>query len=405
MAMDGAGAGTERVERIKAVLTESGLDALVCATPGNVLLLSGYWPVVGASIAVATREGTIAVLVPEDESDLADRGWADIVRIYSPGSLDNLIGPVDAAVEPLRGLLRGLGVADRTIASEDDAYFEGAPYAAMFLFQTEIRRLLMRSASAASLVTGSAAISCLRSALTVGEVARVRLGCRIAGEAFEGAAGRVRPGVKEPEIASSCAAEIEVRSMAEGSVGRAEAFVWCMSGPNSALAGAAYARTRDRELRNGDLVLVHCNSTVDGYWTDITRTYCLGQPDDRTRAIYDAIFASREAALSTIRPGARAADVDRAAREVLDRHGFGQYFTHGVGHNVGFSVISADFPPRLHPASPDVLEVGMTFNIEPAVYIPGFGGVRHCDVVTVHGDGPDVLTPFQAGLSDLVIAG
>lgn len=397
--------GVDRIERIAAVLHDGDIDALVCATPGNVLLLSGYWPVVGTSIAVATREGTIAVLVPEDESDLADRGWADIVRTYSPGSLDSLIGPVDAAIEPLRGLLGDLGVADRTIAVEDEAYFEGAPYAAMFLFQTEIRRLLMRSVSAAPLVTGSAAISFLRSALTADEVAKVRLGCRIAGEALEVAAGRVQPGVKEPEIAASCAAEIEVRSMADGSVGRAEAFVWCMSGPNSALAGAAYARTRDRELRHGDLVLVHCNSTVDGYWTDITRTYCLGQPDDRKRAVYDAIFAARDAALWTIRPGARASDVDRAAREVLDRQGFGQYFTHGVGHNVGFSVISADFPPRLHPASPDVLEVGMTFNIEPSVYIPGFGGIRHCDVVTVHEDGPEVLTPSGATLSDLVIVG
>jgi Xaa-Pro aminopeptidase len=74
-----------------------------------------------------------------------------------------------------------------------------------------------------------------------------------------------------------------------------------------------------------------------------------------------------------------------------------------VGHNVGFSAISAEFPPRLHPASPDRLAEGMTFNVEPSIYIKGFGGLRHCDVVTVRADGPELLTPFQADLADLIL--
>jgi Xaa-Pro dipeptidase len=120
--------------------------------------------------------------------------------------------------------------------------------------------------------------------------------------------------------------------------------------------------------------------------------------------MYDAIFAAREAALAAIRPGVAAAEVDAAARGVLTERGFGQYFTHGIGHNVGFSVISMDFPPRLHPASPDRLDVGMTFNIEPSIYISGHGGMRHCDVVTVREDGPEVLTPFQLGVEQLAIS-
>ena len=119
--------------------------------------------------------------------------------------------------------------------------------------------------------------------------------------------------------------------------------------------------------------------------------------------MYDAVFTARTAALAAIRPGARAADVDRAARDVLTERGFGEYFTHGIGHNVGFSAISPDFPPRLHPASPDLLELGMTFNIEPSIYIEGYGGLRHCDVVTLGADGAEVLTPFQADLPDLIL--
>lgn len=148
---------------------------------------------------------------------------------------------------------------------------------------------------------------------------------------------------------------------------------------------------------------MHCNSYVDGYWTDVTRTYCLGDPDRRQRAMYAAVFEARAAALAAIRPGARAAEVDAAARDVLTTRGFGPLFTHGLGHNVGFSAISTEYPPRLHPASQDRLEAGMTFNVEPAIYVDGYGGLRHCDVVTVGKQGVEVLTPFQTALDQLVL--
>jgi Xaa-Pro dipeptidase len=176
-----------------------------------------------------------------------------------------------------------------------------------------------------------------------------------------------------------------------------------MSGANSARASAAYAVTSNREIRAGDLVLIHANPFVDGYFADVTRTYVVGMPVGEIRAMYDAVFAAREAALGSIRPGVAASTVDRAAREIIERAGFGEFFTHGLGHSVGFSAISADFPPRLHPASTDVLEVGCTFNLEPAIYIEGVGGVRHCDVVTVNKAGPELLTPFHGALTDLVI--
>lgn len=202
--------------------------------------------------------------------------------------------------------------------------------------------------------------------------------------------------------------EVQSRLFVDGlgrdDVSRAGGFAWCMSGPNSALAGVAFARTRNRALAAGDLVLIHCNSYVDGYWTDITRTYCLGKPDEQQRAMFEAIFAARDAALDALRPGASAAEVDAAAREVLEEKGFGDRFTHGLGHNVGFSAISSEFPPRLHPASSDRMEAGMTFNVEPSIYIEDYGGIRHCDVVTLRDGGPEVLTDFQKDLDGLVLA-
>lgn len=395
--------GTERSRRIMVALQENNLDALICTLPENVLLLSGYWPVVGTAVAVTTRDGCIAVLAPEDEHDLATHGWAAELRTYQPGSLTSLAGPADAVHKPLAALLHNLGVARGRLGYEDLSVYQGSTYAAMHLFQASIRNVLSAAAPDATLTLGGAALTRLRSALTPYEVSRVRLACEIAGAAFRSQSRELRPGLREPEVATAFAAPMIIQGLGHPGVERAGAFTWCMSGENSALAGAAYARTRDRELRQGDFVLVHCNSYVDGYWTDITRTYCLGEPDDRKRAMYGAVFTARAAALAVIAPRARAADVDRAARQVLDERGFGGCFTHGVGHNVGFSAISAEFPPRLHPASPDRLEVGMTFNVEPSIYIKGYGGLRHCDVVTVHENGPEVLTPFQREVEELIV--
>ena len=177
-----------------------------------------------------------------------------------------------------------------------------------------------------------------------------------------------------------------------------------MSGPRSAQAGGSYARTAARELRSGDLVLIHCNSYVDGYWTDMTRTYCLGEPDTRQRAMYEAVLAARAAALAALRPGVLAATVDRAARDVIEARGFGPYFPHGLGHNVGFAgAVTANYPPHVSSTSQDRLESGMVFNIEPAIYIEGYGGIRHCDVVTLGDTGAELLTPFQAGLDELIV--
>jgi Xaa-Pro aminopeptidase/Xaa-Pro dipeptidase len=169
-----------------------------------------------------------------------------------------------------------------------------------------------------------------------------------------------------------------------------------MSGPNGARAYGAYARSTDRVLAEGDLALVHCNSYADGFWTDITRTYSAGgAPREADAALFDAVREARAAALAAIRPGARARDVDRAAREALTAHGLGDLFKHPTGHAVGFTAIDHDAPPRLHPRSPDVLEEGMVFNVEPAVYREGHGGIRYCDMVAVTATGANLLTPFQ----------
>ena len=243
----------------------------------------------------------------------------------------------------------------------------------------------------------------LRASKTPGEVGRIRAACLVAGEAFRVGAGQLRAGLKETEAAAAFRTPLSTLGTGSRGIARGDGFAFCMSGPNSAEAHGAYARSRDRVLRPGDVALIHCNSHGDGYWTDITRTFSLGDPGPR-RTMYDAIFEARAAALDAIRPGVRASEVDRAARDVLRARGFGDQFKHATGHGVGFAAIDPHARPRIHPKSEDVLDVGMVFNVEPAIYLDGDCGLRHCDVVAVTEGGVEVLTPFQARIEELVVA-
>ncbi len=391
----------ERLDRIRHALEEAGLDALVCALPSNVLLLSGYWPVVGSSIAVATREGAVGIVLPEDEQELAASAWADIRQPFAPASLDGLPALTSVVADPFAQLLRRLGVGRGRIGHESGPVLEPSSYAGTTRYVAAIPSLLASVAEAAP-ADADETLRTLRSVLTRRELARLRVACRVAGEAFRVGAASIVPGATEREVAAAFRAPLEAYADREGAaLMRAGGFTWCMSGPDAALAYRSYARTRHRSIRMGDLIMVHCNSFVDGLWTDISRTYYHGGADDRVCELFDAVLAARRAALDAVAPGVRARDVDRAARDVLEARGLGEAFRHGTGHGVGFAAIDPLARPRIHPASDDVLEPGMVFNLEPAVYLEGWGGLRQCEMVAVTGEGAELLTPFQAGLEVL----
>lgn len=391
----------ECAARTQRLLDEAGLDALVCTLPANVLLLTGYWPVVGTALAIAVRGGPTLLLAPADEQDLAEASGADEVHRYHPGSLEEITSPAEAIRQPLQQLARRLQ-SRGLLGYESGAFTEPASYAAMYLFGGALRPLLEDVFPSCALTSADASLHRVRAHKTSGERTLIGIACAIAGRAFDKLQRELRPGLFEAEIAHRLEGPLAREALRIAGVRRAGGFAFCMSGPNAAKAGAAYARTRDRRIEPGDAVLVHCNSYIDGFWTDITRTYCLIDEADRQTKILHELLEARAAALAEIRPGVAASVVDQRARAVLAAQGHGKEFTHGLGHGVGFAAIDADARPRLHPASPDVLEEGMVFNVEPAVYLPGIGGWRHCDVVSVTAKGADVLSPFQSQVHQLV---
>src|SRR5690349_1558717 len=249
----------DRIELLRDALERSNMDALVCALPTNVLLLSGYWPVIGTAIAVITKTGFVHVLAPADEAELARASWADVVETFSLGSLEQLTTAVDVLRVPLMTILQTIG-SERPIivGCESGSTTEPASYVGMHLFGTAIHRLLAEILPDEAISSADDVLSRLRSTLSSSEQAKVRLACDIAERAFLNGAQQLRSSLQETEVATLFHAALTINE------NRASGFVFCMSGPNSAEAYAAYQRSRSRKLEPGDLVLIHCNSYVDG---------------------------------------------------------------------------------------------------------------------------------------------
>ncbi len=384
---------SDRKKRIIEILSDSSFVAIICATPSEVLALTGYWPVMGASVAVFTSDGDVQVILPQDEVELAEKTSAAKLIPYKPSELSALTTPIKALADPLREVTTRLKLSSGTIGVELNQGMQPSSYAAAVDFRSSLSRLLRELHPNARLAACDGIIEAIESRKTSKELELIRKAAEVSDAGFAKAAKCIQAGERESEVAAAAQAAFEACTKAE-SLHRSYGFFFCMSGPNSALASAAYARTRQRRIEAGDLVMIHANTCADGYWTDVTRTYTAGPSLKRHQEMRSAIAEAREAALNSIHPGVAARNVDKAARSVMEAHGFGKEFKHSTGHGVGFAAANPNALPRIHPLSPDILEIGMTFNIEPAAYFDGYGGMRHCDVVAVSPNGATVLTDF-----------
>lgn len=229
-------------------------------------------------------------------------------------------------------------------------------------------------------------LTSLRMVKSHDEIEKVRAACKLADACLEHIERLIQPGVTEFDIGL----EIEFFYRRNGAGIAFSPIV--ASGPNSA---RPHARATERKLEVGDFVTIDCGGTVDGYNSDITRTFVVVDASERQREIYSRVLEAQVAAIEAIKPGAIAGNVDALAREILDKDGLAKYFGHGLGHGLGRSV--HDFG-RLGTGSETKLEPGQIWTVEPGVYIEGFGGVRIEDDVVVTQDGCEVLTHYPKDL-------
>jgi len=222
------------------------------------------------------------------------------------------------------------------------------------------------------------------------ELARIVSAQAIADDAFDHILGFVRPGMTETQVAL----ELEFFMRSRGSEGVAfDAIV--ASGPNSALP---HAHPGGREILRGDLLKMDFGARVGGYCSDMTRTVVVGKASARQREVYETVLAANLAGIDAVRAGRPGSEIDAAARAVVESGGFGECFRHGLGHGVGLEVHEL---PSLGSRSTWAVPLGSVVTVEPGIYIPGFGGVRIEDLVTVEAAGARVLTRSTKELIEL----
>jgi Xaa-Pro aminopeptidase len=217
------------------------------------------------------------------------------------------------------------------------------------------------------------------------EIATLREAGRRLAVAAEKAVTLARPGRSELEVAAELDSLLKLVGFERPAF---ETIV--ASGPNSA---HPHARPGVRRLADGEGVVLDFGGVYDGYCVDLSRTVQLGDAGRDFRRLFAAVAEAQQAAIAAVRPGAKASEVDRAARDALGRYGLEDAFGHGTGHGLGLEVHEEPRIGKSVVGQPDVpLEPGMVFTIEPGVYVEGVGGVRIEDDVLVTDDGCEVLT-------------
>lgn len=214
------------------------------------------------------------------------------------------------------------------------------------------------------------------------EVATMARACTIADEALARVAPMLLPGVTEAQVRN----DLEVAMRDLGATGPSYETI-VASGPVH--AARPHHRPADRHLVEGDLVIIDVGALVDGYHSDMTRTFVVGAPTQQQLDVYGVVHEAQAAGLAAVGPGVPAREVDSACRAVIGRAGMGDWFTHGTGHGVGLLIHEEPFLNRTADA---VLRPGDVVTVEPGVYREGFGGVRIEDLVLVTVDGCRPLT-------------
>ena len=355
-------APADNLPRARTAMADAGVDALLLGPGADLRYLTGYeaLPLERLTLLVARADGTTVLYVPALEEPRAKAAPLPAeVEVVAFSETDD---PYKIVASSLAGASR-FGVGDRLWS--------------MFLLG------LQSVAPDATWQPATSVTKHLRMRKTPAEIDALRRAGQAIDRVHQQVPGLLRPGRTEAEVGRDIAAAI----VAEGH--SVVNFVIVGSGPNGA---SPHHETADRVLNDGDGVVVDIGGTLDGYCSDSTRNYVIGTPPDGYARAHAALEAAQKAACDAVRPGVTAEAVDAAARDVLTEAGYGDYFVHRTGHGIG---LEEHEDPYIVAGNDLPLEEGMTFSIEPGVYLPGRYGMRIEDIVVVTADGCERLNTID----------
>jgi Xaa-Pro aminopeptidase len=348
----------ERMRRAARVGAEEDLDAIVVAPSPDLAYLTGYDPppLERPTLLVLRPGRDPALLVPELERALAvDARVGEIVDLVP---WRDATDPYRAAVDLLPAVGR-VGLSDR-------------------IWGIHVLRV-QAAAPALTWAPASRVLSRLRARKDPDEVDALRRAGAAADATFEDIRRLPFGGRTEREIASDLR-----RLLVEHGHDVAD-FAIVGSGPNGA---SPHHEATDRSIVPGDAVVLDFGGSLDGYFSDTTRTVLVGDPPQGFEDVFALVREAQERAVGSIVPGVPIQEVDRAARGVITAGGFGERFIHRTGHGIGLDVHE---PPYAVEGDETSLEPGMTFSVEPGIYLEGRFGVRIEDIVVVTDDGVERL--------------
>ena len=370
-----------KLDRIRALLAEEGLDAVVVRAPDNVLYLTNFWGMKGYDAAVFPREGEATLITIEPSAqDAAETAWTPDVRLvpgYDPADArPPLAHTLEAALEAAKpygrvGLELSLGTqaSDRMVGEPTTftrAWFDAFPDA----------------------VDATSILARARAVKTQQEVERMRLANEIAAAAMEHVARALRPGMKESEAAALW--EGFVHGEGTGWGGKVElalgfSLVWSGRGIRT------FTATGHRPVLENEPTLFEIWVCADGYWADHTKNVCPGELEPRYGELLDALLDVYGRAIDHCRPGASLAELDLLIRAGLAAAGYPGQPSHPIAHGVG---ARAHEPPYAHQAGGGTIEEGMVLAIEPGAYWEGGGGLRIEDNFLITPRGAEKLSPY-----------
>ncbi len=360
-----------RLERLHTILMQSGLEAVVINPGPTLTYLTGLkFHLMERPVVLLIAQGKDPVIVlPELESPKIS------LFSYKVGAFPYGENPVEWDAV-FRKAVQSLGLDGKKIGVEPRQ-----------LRLLEFRHL-RAGAPEADFPDASDALASLRLCKDQDEVEAMRRAVKVAQEALDATIPFIKIGKTEKEIAS----ELILQMLKHGSEYEFPFPPIVSAGPNSA---NPHASPSDRKLQRGDLLVVDWGATVDGYISDLTRTFAVGEVEAEFKKISEIVLKANEAGRAAGQPGVPCANVDRAARAVIEQAGYGKYFTHRTGHGIG---MEDHEEPYMRGDNMQILRTGMAYTVEPGIYLPERGGVRIEDNVVITGDGAEVLSDMPRGL-------
>jgi Xaa-Pro dipeptidase len=368
----------ERQERARQLMSENALDAILLMEGTSLRYFAGirWWGGERTFALVLPAKGAGFYVCPAFEEE---RAREQIKNAPDGEQPDVRVWQEDES--PYQRIAQGL--KDRGIAGGN----LGLEETVRFVFADGIARTLSQAASGATIRTATAVTAGCRMIKSAHEVALMRLAAQVTLAAYEAACWAVKDGMTQPQL------ETLVQKAHErlGFPGSADV----QAGEFSAFP---HGSVTPQVVHEGTVVLMDGGCAVEGYQSDITRTYVLGKASDKMKSVFDIVLGAQSAALAAARPGAECGSVDAAARKVVTDGGYGpdyKYFTHRLGHGMG---MDGHEWPYLVRGNPTKLQANMTTSNEPGIYIRGEFGIRIEDDMHIMESGAELFTPQPRSL-------